>query len=291
MVVMKLKNISPFIRFARYLTLNNKADYKSNIPLDSRLFFTCGGIGEIEVEDKIYKMGKRSCIIIPLGTEYRLCTPEKTVTYIAVNFDFNFKEGAPVLPVGPVSREVFKEEMLIGRCDISDISDISDTELFKKPFYISDINIENELIKIEAEYSRGYEYNEVITKNLMHNILIECAVSEHLQYSRDVKIDVKKILDYINENYYKNLTNKEIAAVFGFNPNYISDTVKKYTGFSLHGYLLHIRILKSLTYLEAQNRTISEIADLCGFSEAGYFSRYFKKEMGISPTEYMNKGL
>lgn len=120
----------------------------------------------------------------------------------------------------------------------------------------------------------------------MKNILIDCLRYKYNTSNSHITFDVHKILDYVHDNWYRSISNKTVAEKFGFNPNYISNVVKKYTGLSLHKYILHMRIVKSLSYLETHKYSISEISKFCGFSDIYYFSKYFKKEMGISPSEY-----
>lgn len=279
---MKLKNLRPFIRFARYLTIEPGSDYQPHIPLDARLFFVSDGYGKIQLNNKIYDMKKSSCLIIPQGTEYRLLTPEKSVTYLALNFDFNYKKNSPVTPVSPIAPKDYSDKLLI-----NDIK-ITDAEILTAPLYIQSANIENELIQIELEYSRSAENHECITSNILHNILIKFARGNNSEYKYSVKLNAEKVLDYIHENFNTNISNSSIADIFGFNQNYISNVIKSYTGLPMHKYLLHIRIVKSLSYLETQKYTISETAQMCGFNDISYFSRYFKKEMGISPLKYLD---
>lgn len=172
---MNLTDIRPYVRFARYLTIDPTSNYPSGVPLDARLFFVCGGCGEIEVLNNTYKTEKRSCLFIPAGTEYRLLTPKKTVTYLAVNFDLHRTEGSPTVPVRLANPTDFKREMLIGNTHLSDIA------AFSEPLFIPSINIENELTQIEAEYSHKYEHSDAIMQNLMHNILIDCIRHRDIQ--------------------------------------------------------------------------------------------------------------
>ncbi len=277
---MNLVSIRPFVRFARYTTLTPECVYPSRIPLDARLFFVCGGHGEIAVGSDVFDMKKHSCLILPQGTEYALISPKKSVTYIMLNFDYDYREGSPRLPVPPVIPSEFTPSMLIS-------PNGTDGGVFELPLYISDANIEDELIKIELECSREYEHHDVVAGNILHNILIRCSCRRNLVGSAGVRLDAERILDYIHENFAKDLTNDDIAAVFGFNPNYISSVIKKLTNLPLHKYLLHIRLVKSLSYLEMQKYSISETASLCGFKDMCYFSRYFKKEIGVSPSKYV----
>lgn len=281
---MKFESVKPYIRFARYLTINENVDIEECVCLDSRLFYVHEGSANLKVGKTTYKMEKHCCLILPQGTEYRILASQKSITYIMLNFDYSQKKKLKNIPIPPVSLKEFSPELII------DSSLPSDTESFSEPLYIQNIkSIEPSLIKIEIEYSHRLKYFEKKMQNLMSDVLIECARFDEVNIKSDLSphVDTGKILDYIHENFSENLTNKSISDIFGFNPNYISDVIKKHTGFSLHKYLLHIRIMKSLSYLETHSYSINEIANLCGFNSIYYFSKYFKKEMGFSPSKYL----
>ena len=281
---MRIEDIRPFVRFARYLTLDEKSSYPTWIPLDARLFYTVSGNGEISVGKISFSMSHGVCLILPSGTEYRLETPTKSVTYLALNFDFNADLGSTVtVPVHPVAKSEFSDSLLTDR------TEIDGTDVFSSPLCIENLLLENELIEIEREYTREYEYRRTVTGNILHNILLRCARRRTLRPG-EVRLDIERILDYVGENCTRDISNAALAERFGFNPNYISDAVKKYTGMPLHAYLVRMRIMKSLALLESGNLTVSEIASLCGFSDPAYFSRRFKKEMGVLPTEYVKNG-
>jgi len=52
-----------------------------------------------------------------------------------------------------------------------------------------------------------------------------------------------------------------------------------------------MRLKRAVQYLEKSQLSVSEIAFKVGFNEPKYFSKYFKEEYGISPTEYIKKNL
>jgi len=103
------------------------------------------------------------------------------------------------------------------------------------------------------------------------------------------KEDSNIILSFIHTNYLKNLTNSSIGKFFGYHPNYVSSLIKTITGMPVHQYVLHLRILKAVNLLENTKLPINEIAISCGFCDIAYFSGYFKKQIGISPSKYRNK--
>ena len=54
-------------------------------------------------------------------------------------------------------------------------------------------------------------------------------------------------------------------------------------------FVRHIRITKAIEMLKDTDETLSSIAFSVGFSDPKYFSKVFKKEMGIIPSEYREK--
>ena len=74
-----------------------------------------------------------------------------------------------------------------------------------------------------------------------------------------------------------------------FNYDYARRLFKKETGLTPHRYLSDLRLNSAAQYLAGSGKNspnISEVAHLCGFRDALYFSRMFKKKYGISPTLY-----
>ena len=58
------------------------------------------------------------------------------------------------------------------------------------------------------------------------------------------------------------------------------------TGKTVTGYINDIRLKKSIELLRTNTLNITEIAIKCGFNDANYFSRIFKRKFGVSPLKY-----
>ena len=80
----------------------------------------------------------------------------------------------------------------------------------------------------------------------------------------------------------------DISYRLGFSKSYIKDRFKKKTGSSIIQYYIELKIDKAKKLLSQQKYTVSEIADILGFSSVYYFSRQFKSQTDMSPTEYIN---
>lgn len=98
--------------------------------------------------------------------------------------------------------------------------------------------------------------------------------------------DIIKNFTDLNFNLKKSFENK------ASNPEYLRKLFKKEIGVTAHQFLTDTRIeyaKKLLKYKIALNKNIGEIARECGFEDALYFSRIFKKRVGCSPYTYFEK--
>lgn len=95
-----------------------------------------------------------------------------------------------------------------------------------------------------------------------------------------------KLKQYVDNHYNDNLTLTNLAEKFHFNPNYLSQMFKNKTGENLSKYIENIRIGKAKELLSRMQVTIVDVAFHVGYNDANYFSKVFKKETGISPSDY-----
>lgn len=98
---------------------------------------------------------------------------------------------------------------------------------------------------------------------------------------------VKKIVNYLNENYEHKISLDQIAHNMYLSPVYISKIFKEETGESPINYLIKIRLEKAKEILERSgNGSIKDIANSVGYDDVYHFSKLFKKYYGISPQNY-----
>jgi Response regulator containing CheY-like receiver domain and AraC-type DNA-binding domain len=97
---------------------------------------------------------------------------------------------------------------------------------------------------------------------------------------------VKEVTDFINKNYMLNIGINQIAAQMGLTPNYLSSLFHKKMGMTYINYVTNIRMLKAKEFLSNPNISIQEIADKIGYFSAPHFSRLFRKQFGMYPSEY-----
>lgn len=98
------------------------------------------------------------------------------------------------------------------------------------------------------------------------------------------------ILEYVNNHYREHsLSLSSVASVFFYTDGYLSSTFKKNMGLGFNQYVNQLRITYALRLIEDGQRSVRKISSECGFSDPLYFSKVFKKNVGVSPSEYQTK--
>ena len=86
-----------------------------------------------------------------------------------------------------------------------------------------------------------------------------------------------------------NFTVEEFAQELQMGRSIFYKKIKTLTGMPPLDYIQGIRIKHSVTLLDSGRYNISTVAYMCGFNDPKYFSKYFKKKMGVTPTEYLKQ--
>jgi two-component system, response regulator YesN len=132
-------------------------------------------------------------------------------------------------------------------------------------------------LSLVSSWDQLYESLTVIFTGLLN---------DQIEFSNSEMI-IKRIDDYICQNYMHPISNQSLARKFGFVPSYISKLFKNYKGLSPGDYLTQIRIDKAKDLISSNiNVHLGDVAIAVGFSDPSYFGRLFKKMTGMSPAEY-----
>ena len=134
------------------------------------------------------------------------------------------------------------------------------------------------LESLKAAYrQRGLRAKAEFLANL--HASIEDAPKAH-----DLTSDVKK---YLDESYRKSITSEDLSRQFGYVPSYICRVFRRSFGVSPATYVTKLRIGEAKALLRKRpDLLVKEIAFLVGFKDQYHFSKTFKKEEGVWPTDY-----
>ncbi|MBU7320096.1 response regulator [Paenibacillus oleatilyticus] len=107
-----------------------------------------------------------------------------------------------------------------------------------------------------------------------------------LSHQRQDSNVIFEIAKFIQNHYHQDITLQEIANHFYLSREYISRKFKQEFHVNLSDYISGIRIDKAKLLLLNPNLRISQIAAMVGYDDEKYFSKVFKKTVGVSPNEY-----
>lgn len=194
-------------------------------------------------------------LYIPPGSERRAHTFEDSPMH-ANSFNFHWAEpnNAVRLPFDIITKNMITKE-------ISDlIREYKQVWMGKQPLY-----------QIQAR---------AIFELIIHRLLS----NYYRQSTTQLDIRVKKAMAYITEHYYENITIGLLAEMNNLHAVYFGKLFKQQTGISYKEYLNRIRINNAEMMLASGDVTVTETAELCGFSDVSYFSNLFKTLKGYPPS-------
>ena len=97
---------------------------------------------------------------------------------------------------------------------------------------------------------------------------------------------VRDVLNFVDFHYMEPLSLESLSSKYSVNKNYLSTRFHKEVSMTVTDYINLTRVRRSLKMLSSTNLSMPQIAERCGFSDANYYTRTFRKIHGITPTEY-----
>jgi len=157
--------------------------------------------------------------------------------------------------------------------------------------------LNNLVSKIQEEYTRKIDKHSqsLIISNLELLLNYSIRFYERQFITRSIEhqsivIKFENILNaYLEENLL--LENgispiKNFAKKMNLSPNYLSDLLRKETGYSTKDHINNLVIKRAKVKLLGTNDSVREIAFSLGFNYPHYFTRFFKSKIGMTPTRY-----
>lgn len=119
--------------------------------------------------------------------------------------------------------------------------------------------------------------------------MYEAQLNVHAQTDNDYYGYIYKILQYVNENYSREITMADLSEATGLSPDYMARKFKATMHMSPSEYVRKFRISRAMELLCSTELSVAEIARRTGFSDISLFSRVFKQAVGLPPASYRKK--
>ena len=135
------------------------------------------------------------------------------------------------------------------------------------------------------DISKSFPENEksIYIKTLLSELIVFLSVSGGEQIAvNDAELGAR-VIKYLNENIYRNISLDTLARRFFVSKYYLCRAFKKHNGVSVHGYINHKRVMYAKQLIE-QGETASGAAYKVGFGDYSAFYRAYVKIIGKAPT-------
>lgn len=277
---MKFDQMTPFMR--SIIASNTKhAHHNDMMGYECRLFYIVEGAGALEIKKNPQTLKKGDIVLLNSGVQYRVLFPRKKVRHFMIKFDVDqshtdIEAGTPgALPCD------FDREKILSHFAFDDAPQLDEFCIIQGMD-----RVEKLIRQIYFEDKSKLIGWRTRANALLAEILVECMrhVTGCSETSR-----LNGVIVYLQTHYNLQISNADIAAKFGYHPNYLSSLFQKITGKTMHRYLLSLRIAHATELLETTALPVAQVAERCGFENAANFSAAFKKEMSMTPTQCRKK--
>jgi len=227
------------------------------------LFYIVGGNGQFLIQDQLYPVNPNNLVII---------NPNVTHTEVSLN-----AQPLEYIVLGIEGIELATSEGSNGQFNILD--------------HFESVEISGCLRNILREMEQkntGYEdvcqaYMEILIIRLMRNTALAVPPEPHVISGNRQCAAVKR---YIDLHFKEALTLEQLAEDAHMNKYYLSHAFKREYGISPINYMITRRIEESKYLLAETDLSMSQIAQLLGFSSLSYFSQVFRRTQAVTPMEY-----
>ena len=227
------------------------------------LFYIVGGKGQFLIQDQLYPVNVNNLVII---------NPNVTHTEVSLNAQ----------PLEYIVLGIEGIELNTRAAEGGHFSILDQFESVEISGCLRNILRETEL------KSTGYEdvcqaYMEILIIRLMRNTALAIPAEPQTVSTNRQCAAIRR---YIDLHFKEPLTLEQLAEEGHMNKYYLSHAFKREYGVSPINYMISKRIEESKYLLAETDLSLSQIAQLLGFSSLSYFSQVFRRTQSVSPMEY-----
>ncbi len=290
----KFHDIFPYVRMVRIKRALDMSGKWQDI--DNVFTYINEGRAEFIIEGIKYSLKQGDMIVIPPYATHIIISQgsEPLVQYI---FHFDFYEDKDRLHLQSLDCLDSEEKLPLPKREriLSDsIFIASATEKYKHIIQKTFLLMDKEFTERRAGSDimlRAYAM-ELLTIYFRHATDTQTNTSIRDMKNSKSWIHIENAIEYINRNYrLEELDNETIAEAIGLSANYLTNLFQEHLGFSLHTYVINLKIEKAKRLMITEHVNITEAAARSGFSSIHVFSKTFKRMVGMTPSEFLERNV
>ncbi len=238
--------------------------------LSSYLFFmVTAGSGNLTVKETSYPLKAGDCVFVDCMTSYRHKPSEELWQLKWVHFS------------GPMMAGIYDKYLDRG----GKYAFTPSEEKFKQ---LSCLLTEIREISASDSYVRDMEINEKLA--VLITELMRCGWDpDHRGQLSEKRKDMLRIRDYIDTHFAQDISLDSLAQAFYINKFYLTRLFKEQFGTTVNKHLTGVRITNAKKLLRFSDLTVEQIGERCGYGDANFFIRTFKRCEGMTPGEFRSK--
>ena len=133
-----------------------------------------------------------------------------------------------------------------------------------------------------------YDYEKVLTNylELLFILIHRSIMAAPRAVNKYLTDEMEAAVKYFHEFYHQPISIEEYATKHNMSVSWFIRNFKEYTGSTPAQYIMSLRISNAQSLLERTSYNITEVSTIVGYDNPLYFSRIFKKQVGISPSDF-----
>ncbi|TVY08674.1 helix-turn-helix domain-containing protein [Paenibacillus cremeus] len=263
-----LENTQITLETAHYTKVTSSWKYNFPVTDVNRLYFIREGEGWIRVRNRLYQPSPGQLLLLPAGVRLSMGPQNENpfgkywCHFTATVGEVNLFQLFDLPHCIDVANEAALEKQFQALI-----------ELYNNPTLTAPLRIKSLLLEMVSDY-------------------MEASLEQEHQRGQELRLataseaaKINTVLQYMEEHLQEQMTVEELARLVHFHPNYFMQYFKTMLGLSPIAYINRKRMDKAKELLTSSTLSVTDIAERVGM-ELYYFSRLFKKQTSLSPSEY-----
>lgn len=226
------------------------------------IHFVLYGKGELHINEHIFQLSAGDAFLIPAGkVSYYEASKADPWCYAWISF------------LG-INSQMYLYQLMTSSDDVYIIHGL-DTVKYKERIF--------DIIALQGASTSSYFQANGVLFQIMAMLFDDIGFQES-NWGKNSVID--EIKYYLDINYAEKIKLQDMAKSFGIHPNYLTRIFHETYGISPKQYIMDLKLKKARRLLTTTELSVSVIASSLGFDDQLAFSKVFKKEYSVSPTEY-----